>query len=108
MQAVEYPFGDGQWLIRYEAVAHGWDMRDYNKFDTFLRQAEGQYLCTDPYISYDKYTLTYEIEYHVLGWSDVYKDRYDVEVFVPYNATAYKNAINTYISGITGLGIATV
>lgn len=108
IQAATYPFGDGQWVIRYEAVQHGWDDRDYNKFDTFLRQAEGQYLCTDPTVSYDKYTLTYEIEYHVLGWSDIYRDRYDLEVFVQTGQTAFKNAINTYISGVTGLGIATV
>lgn len=108
IQDVLYPFGDGQWLIRYEAQAHGWDDRQYNKFDTFLRQAEGQYLCTDPTLTYDKYTLTYRVQYHVLGWSDVYEDIYELEVFVQAGQTAFKNAMNTYISGITGAGIATV
>lgn len=108
IQEIEYPFGDGQWLMRYEAAAHGWDERDYNKFDIFLRQAEGQYLCTDPSVSYDKYTLEYEVSYHVLGWSDVYTDRYELEVFVEAGQAAFKNAINGYITSITGSGIATV
>lgn len=108
LQTVAYPFGDGQAVIRYEAVAHGWDERDYNKFDTFLRQAEGQYLCTDPTQQYDKYTLTYEVEYHVLGWSDVYRDRYDLEVFVQAGQAAFKTAINGYVTSVTGLGIDTV
>lgn len=108
IQDVQYAFGSGQYVIRYEAQAHGWDMRDYNKFDTFLRQAEGQYLCTDPTQNYDKYTLSYEIEYNVLGWSDVYKDRYDLEVFVQTGQASFKNAMNTYISGVTGLGIPSV
>lgn len=108
LQEVTYPFGAGEYVMRYEAQAHGWDMRDYNKFDVFLRQAENQYLCTDPAVNYDKYTLTYEVSYHVLGWSDVYTDRYDLEVFVSTTQTAYKNAINSWISGITGSGIPSV
>lgn len=108
VQTVLYPFGAGQYVMRYEAMAHGWDGKDYNKFDIFLRKAEGQYLCTDPALNYDKYTLSYEVSYHVLGWSDVYTDRYDLEVFVETGQTAYKTAINSYVTSVTGLGIATV
>lgn len=108
IQEVAYPFGDGQYVMRYEAKAIGWDDRDYNKFDIFLRQAEAQYLCTDPTVNYDKYTLEYEISYHVLGWSDVYTDRYELEVFVQTGQSAFRTAMNSYISSVTGLGIATV
>lgn len=108
IQDPEYPFGDGQYVIRYEAEAIGWDNRYYNKFDIFLRQAEAQYLCTDPSENYDKYTLSYSVHYHVLGYSQIYTDNYELEVFVKTGQTAFKTAINSYISSVTGLGIATV
>lgn len=108
IQAVLYPFGAGEMVMRYEAKAHGWDERRYEKFDHFLRSAEGQYLCTDPTVNYDKYTLEYEVEYNILGWSDVYRDRYELEVFVQTGQTSFKTAINSYITSVTGLGIATV
>lgn len=106
-QEVAYPFGKGEWLMRYEAQARGWDMRDYSD-DIVIRRAEGQYLNTDPAVNYDKYTLSFEFKYKVLGWSDEYTDRYDIEVFVQTGQTAFKNAINTYIASVVGTDVATV
>jgi hypothetical protein len=107
IQEVEYPFGAGQWVMRYEAAAKGWDFMDYSE-DMALRKARGEYLHTNPAVNYDKYTLTYEIEYNVLGWSDVYTDRYDLEVFVQTGQTTFRTAMNNYIASVTGLGVAGV
>jgi len=106
LQTPTYPMGSGQWLMRYEAMAKNWDGYDYSE-DMAVRLAERQFLNTDPTLTYDKYTLVFEIEYNVLGWSDVYHDRYDLEVFVPTGQTAFKNAINTYITS-AGIDVATV
>lgn len=106
-QALEYPFGEGGYVMRYEAKARNWDFREYSK-DIAIRQAEGQTLNTIPTNNYDKYTLTFEYSYKVLGWSDTYVDVYDVEVFVATGQTAFATAINAYITSVTGLGLETV
>lgn len=108
IQDVAYPAGAGEAVMRYEAYGHGWDNRDYNKFDIALRKAEGQHLYTDPSLNYDLYQLTYRFKYKVLGWSDVYTDTYDIDVFVPTGQTGFKTAVNTYIASVTGLGVATL
>jgi hypothetical protein len=107
LQNAAYPMGAGGWLMRYEAYAKGWDMRYYHD-DMALRQAYGDYLNTDPSQNYDKYTLSFDFQYKVLGWSDVYTDRYDVEVFVQAGNTVFATQINNYVTSVTGLGIATV
>lgn len=108
LQDVAYPMGAGQMVQRYEAMAKGWDMRYYYKYDIAARKAEGQYLNTDVSLNYDQYSISFSVSYHVLGWSRIEEDNYTVEVFVPTGYTGFKNAINTYISSVTGLGIATV
>ncbi len=107
IQNATYPFGKGEWLMRYEAEARGWDFMEYS-YDLAERRAKGQVLNTVPTNNYDKYTLSFEFTYKVMGWSNQYTDRYDVEVFVATGQTAFKTAINAYIASVTGLGIAGV
>lgn len=112
LQEVEYVQGSGEQVIRQEAYAHGWDMRYYYKWGVFARNAEGQYLFTDPTKSYIKYTLVFDYDYPVLGWSDRYNDRYDLEIFIDSTQSAYitafETALNGYINSVTGLGVAPV
>lgn len=100
LQDATYPFGDGGYVMRLEQLAKTWDFRDYSD-DMAVRLAEGQYLNTNPALSYDMYTLVFETEWNELGWSDIYRDRYQVDVFVPHGSgTAFQTAINAYVASI--------
>lgn len=109
LQEATIPMGAGAWLMRYEAHMRGWDtIGNVYHDDMALRLAYGDYLNTDPSLNYDKYTLSFDFSYKVLGWSDTYTDSYNVEVFVPTGQTAFRTAMNAYVASVTGLGIATV
>ena len=107
IQAVAYPFGSGEYVIRYEENAKKWDGQYYSD-DMATRAAYGQRLLAVPTTNYDQYTLSFDFDYKVLGWSDTYRDSYNIEVFVPTGQTAFRTAINAYVNSVTGLGIATV
>lgn len=108
IQEVEYPHGTGEYVMRLERLSKMWDSRYFSKDDIALRAAEGTQLVTDPTLVYDEYTVEYEIEYKVGGWSDVYRDRYQLQVFFPTgNGTAFQTAMNTYVTS-AGVGLPNV
>lgn len=109
IQAAGYPFGDGQYVVRLEQMAKMWDGRDYSEHMP-ERLAEAQYLNTDPTLMYDLYQLVFEKDYAVLGWSDRYTDRYQLDFYFPTGSaqgTAFKNIINNYVASIP-IALATV
>lgn len=97
IQSALYPFGDGQYIIRLEQLAKTWDYRDYPD-DMAVRLAEGTVLNTDPTLTYDMWTLIFNTQdWNDLGWSDTYKDRYQMDLFMTTGNTAIQTLLNAYV-----------
>ena len=97
IQNAAYPFGDGQYIIRLEELTKMWDFRYYSELLP-ERLAEGTILNTDPTLQYDMWTLIANTaDWNVLGWSEHYQDRYQIDVFMPTGTTAYQNILNSYV-----------
>lgn len=98
IQEATYPAGNGEYVIRMEEQSKMMDMRYYSR-DLAVRLAEGTVLNTDPALTYDQFSLDFEVEYKVLGWSDVYRDRYTLIVYFPIGTgDPFETAINTYVT----------
>lgn len=101
LQQVKYPAGSGEYVIRAEERSRMYHFKYYPKFDIAVRQAEGSDLVTDPNLFYDQYSLVFDFSYSVLGWSDVYNDRYQLDVFFPEGqGKQFENAINGYVASV--------
>lgn len=100
LQAVEYAVGSGEAIIRIEERSKMDDYRFFSR-DLGIRLAEGTTLYTNPAATYDEYILTFDFDWSVLGWSEIYNDRYDLHFyFVTGSAegTAFRTAMNTYVT----------
>lgn len=97
LQDAAYPFGDGQYIIRLEEFAKMWDFRYYSDLLP-ERLAEGTVLNTNPALTYDMWTLIFNTaDWNVLDDSQVYRDRYQVDVFMPTGTTAFQSRLNSYV-----------
>ncbi len=102
IQSVQYPVGVGARVRDEEVKSLGYFLKDYS-MDPAVREAEGYVYFSDPFALYDEYTLHYEFQYKVLGWSQTYTDSYQQVVFFPTGSgLQFEQAILGYLESLGG------
>jgi hypothetical protein len=97
IQGIEYPHGDGLMVRMREQRQLSLELRE-RSINPGVREAEGYVTNSRLDKFYDEYSLTFEFEYGVLGWSNKYTDTYRLTFFVEEGqGKALEAAINSYI-----------
>jgi len=100
IQGVEFPHGDGYMVRKQEERQLSLLLRE-RSISPAVREVEGYITNSKLDRFYDEYTLEYEFEYKVLGWSQKYTDTYRLTLFVEEgNGKAWENALNAYVTSV--------
>jgi hypothetical protein len=87
LRGIKYPVGVGQYVREQEKKSLSYFLLERSA-DPAVREAEGYVLFTDPHKFYDEFTIEFDFNYKVLGWSETYEDSYHLVIYVPEGAGA--------------------
>lgn len=97
IQSIAYPHGDGYMVRKQEDRQSSLLLRE-RSFSPAVREVEGYTYNSRLSKYYDEYTLTFDFDYQVLGWSNKYNDQYRLTIFVEEGqGKAIEAAVNSYI-----------